>query len=462
MLRSNYVLAGFETLSNIIESFMQGKKEGWDYNFTTDDINLFFNKTTSGFLHSFGQHFSIYKNYDKFINRELKILNSCINSGFFKDSTFFLDSGGFQISVGQLDVHKSNKLLELYYKFLETNHNLITKAFILDIPPGPGCKIFNNFKQVYDKNLESYLEAKNLPDEVRNKMVYIHHFRTPKLWNIFNKILKEEDMFQYFNYFGTGGVVANMRSDITIPCIIYILPLIPLLNETIKHNRKELHFHVLGGSSYRDILFYEFFRHHIKKVHDIDLHITYDSSGIFKGLMIGRIIYLLDNNNVKKISFKSSELNKRFDSSRRIIDLFEESFNVFFQRHRNLKKINIGIDSFYNPKTNTLYEDLKIYLMLYVLDTYSRIQEISRNFVENTYHYYENNELDKFSYETSKYTQNINSGKITRKQIAKSNIIIKSLDMLTNLDEDHCEFMINKYLAQDEFNELTKKKILTF
>lgn len=461
MLRSNYVCAGFETLSSILDAFMSGKKGSWNDNFTREDINQFFSNTCGGFLHSFGQHIKNTKNYDKYLQSEINLFKKCRNTGFFDNSEFFADSGGYQISVSGLSEYESNRLIDTYYTFLRYHHDVVDRGFILDIPPGPNCKVFDNFKQVYEKNLESYTIAKNLPDESRNKVVYIHHFRTPKLWNIYTRILREENMFPYFNYFGTGGVVANMRSDILIPCIIYILPLIPLLNEAKKHGRKELHFHVLGGSGFRDILFYEFFRYHIKQKHDIDLHITYDSSGLFKGLMIGRLIYLLDGDKIRKISVRSADLEKRFDNNRRIIDLFKESFEVFFHRHKGLKRVNIDLDSFYSKETGTFYEDIKVYLMLYMLDAYSRIQEEMRNFVYDVYPLYDSGDLEGFNNRIREETKNINYGKITKKQTAKANIVIKSLDMLTSLDEDQCKYMVNKYLSQDEFTELTNRKTLT-
>ncbi len=462
MIRSNYVVAGFETVASIIDNFMLGKKENWNNNFQRKDISDFFKNTIAGCLHSFGQDIKTVKNYERHLYNEVNLFKICRDMEFFENTEFIADSGGFQIATANLSVEASNKMIEMYYRFLRDHHQVIDKGFILDIPPGPSCQVFKTFKQVYEKNLESYLIAKNLPDESRNKVIYVHHFRTPKLWDIYTRILREENMYEYFQHFGTGGVVANMRSDISIPCIIYILPLIPLINETIKHKRSKLNFHVLGGSGYRDVLFYEFFKLHVYKKHKIELNITYDSSGLFKGLLMARVMAVIDNENVRKITVKSDNLERRFDNNRRVIDLLNESFQVMYHRHKKLKKINLTLDNIYNPETNTFYEDIKIYLMLYQLDAFSRIQGYLRNFVEEVYPFYESGDLYKFSDEIAKQTKNLNYGKITRKQTAKSNIIIKSLDMLTSLDESQCKHMVEKYLGQDEFTELTNQRILKF
>jgi hypothetical protein len=55
-------------------------------------------------------------------------------------------------------------------------------------------------------------------------------------------------------------------------------------------------------------------------------------------------------------------------------------------------------------------------------------------------------------------TRIINQGKLTKKQKTKAHSIARSLDMLVHLDEDYCEFLINKFLAKDEFFELDEKQ----
>ena len=77
--------------------------------------------------------------------------------GIFDGCTLIADSGGFQISIGKLTRVESELLFKMYYEWLEESHKVFDKAFILDIPPGPGCEIFRDFKDVYsfikeDKN----------------------------------------------------------------------------------------------------------------------------------------------------------------------------------------------------------------------------------------------------------------------------------------------------------------------
>jgi len=260
-VRNNYVCAGFETIAGILDRFIKGPE--YNNNFTRSDINRFFSNTCNKFLHSYGQYFREARKYNKYSKKESELFVKCRSFGFFDDSEFFVDSGGFQISVGILDKVKTDLLFNMYYEFLTEYIDSYNRAFILDVPPGPNCKVFSDFDDVYKMNYESYTKAANLPSNVRDKIIYVHHFRTPKLWEIYSKILHTDGLFKYFNYHATGGIVANQSSDMDIPCIIYVIPLIPLVNEVLKNKRTTLHFHILGGSNFREILFYELFKLHM-------------------------------------------------------------------------------------------------------------------------------------------------------------------------------------------------------
>lgn len=449
MERSGYVLAGFETLATIVNNFIKNSKDRYIDNFSRQDISNFLSNTCSGFLHSYGQNFS--ENKKDHNKSEAELYRKCRETGLFDKSDFITDSGGFQISIGKFDRKVADLLMSMYYGFLEEYHEVLDKAFILDVPPGPGCKIFENFDDVYKLNLESYLRAKNLPEEVRRKIIYIHHFRTPKLWEIYTKILRDNDLFSEFEFHGTGGIVANMTSDTTIPCIIYILPMIPLLNEVKKHNRNYLNFHILGGSSFRDILFYELFKLHIKKIHNINTTITFDSSGLFKGLMIGRYMSFFHDGILRKADLRSDTLNQRFSGSYKIIDVYKSELNRLASKN-GFKELDIT--EIYDGEAGTFFEEIKVYSMFYMLNQFAEIQDLMRNEAKLIYPLYENKEFERFTDEITRITQMLNGGRITKKQKAKSYSVIRSLDTLTNLDEEYCLYLVNKFLSKDEFSDL--------
>jgi len=454
--RSGYVLAGFETLASIVDNYILGKKGRYDNNFTRADISNFLASTCHGFLHSFGQNFPNKKKYEKYKKSEAEVYTKCRDMGVFDDCTLLADSGGFQISIGRLTRRESDLLYKLYYEWIEEYYDVYDRAFILDVPPGPGCEIFHSFDDVFKLNLESYLKAKSLPYNVRQKIIYIHHFRTPKLWEIYTKILREYEMFDSFSYHGTGGIVANMSSDMSIPCIIYVLPLIPLLNECKKYNRKTLNFHILGGANFRDILFYELFKITVKDHHDIDLNITYDSSGIYKQVMNARYLLVQGKfGNIKKMDIRRVKLNTRFDdSSKTVTEIYEEILNKMAERW-NFKKISI--DGIYDPNTDTFYEDVKIYSLLYTLELFPIVQNMMKEFAKIAYELYMADEKYDFLRLCENQTRLINQGKLTRKQIIKTKSILVSLDMLVNLDEERCKNIVDHKLDKDEFRDLHEK-----
>jgi len=450
---SGYVVAGFETLSSIIENFMIKDTKGrFNEHFNAEQISRIMSGTCSGFLHSFGQNFHNKKNYQKYIKAEAKVYTECRATGFFDNSNFIIDSGGYQISVGRLTMRESNLLLTMYYDFIEEHQHLIDRAFILDIPPGPSCEIFDDFDQLMQLNLDSYKRAQAMEPSIRDKIIYIHHFRTPKLWDLYLEILREHDMFDSFKHHGTGGIVANMASDMSIPIVIYILPIIPLLNDCIRHGRDYLDFHVLGGSNFRDIFFYELFRLHVLKTHNIKLNITYDSSGLYKAVMVARYVYIFDGQDFVKTSIKSLNLNKRFRGGKKIIEAFSDHTNALARRW-GLKPLEIQ-DVYDGGGSGTFYEEIKIYTFLCLLDQYQQVQEKMRTESERIYPLYEQGDISKFTHEIVKITKSLNSGKLTKKQKIKSESMVNSLDMLTNLDEDHCKYIIDHHLSKDEFIDL--------
>ena len=461
MNKSGYVLAGFETLATILDNFIAGRRGRFDDNFTRSDISNFLSKTTSGFLHSYGQDFPGKKKYGKYNLKEGTLYTKCRDMDIFDDCTLIADSGGFQISIGKLTRRESDLLYDMYYDWLVDYKDSYDKAFILDIPPGPGCKIFHNFEDVYQKNLESYQRAKDLPDDVRKKIIYVHHFRTPKLWEIYTKIMRENDMFGAFEYHGTGGIVANMASDMTIPCIIYVLPIIPLINEAMRHGKDYLNFHVLGGANFRDVLFYELISKTVKEKHNFNLNITYDSSGLYKQVMHARFVYSKDEQGYyRKMNIKSDNLKMKFRPKVSVEDSLEILLNEF-ARKWNFKEISV--DGVYDPARNTFWEDVKTYALLYTLDLYTRIQQEMREFADRVYPLYENGHLEEFYQECFDITRIINQGNLTKKQKIKAYSIPRSLDLLTSLDEEKCHDIVKTYLSKDEFIELdAKTKLMLF
>jgi len=455
---SYYVLAGAITLVSLLERFVN---ETGSKFLDLASCQQFFSLKCNKFLHSYGLNLGpktkLDSNFNKKVLGSLKLLKDNL---MFKKTELFLDSGGFQVSIGKVSKSQALQMIDSYHNFLSDFHQSFDFAFSLDLVPGPNCVAFSTFKDVLETNLQSYKLASQLDPDSRKKVVYIHHFRTPRLLSIFREILFEFDMFSKFDNFATGGIVANLASDTAVNVVLYIIPLIDLLHITKQSGRRDLNFHILGGATYRDIFFYELVKLHVKRVHDINLKITFDSSSIFKGLMVARHIHVLEDDRVLTMSLKERELGQRWVNGKSIRERLQEIMDHFMERN---DFNHVDFTNPYDPETGTFRKECSMYLMLYVLDFFFEIQKYLREKAEEIYKKFEEDDLPTFNSEVEKVIRSLNRGKATRKQRSKSYSIWRSLQALTDLDIDYANHLVHKFLSKDEFtNLLGNQELLTF
>jgi hypothetical protein len=90
-----------------------------------------------------------------------------------------------------------------------------------------------------------------------------------------------------------------------------------------------------------------------------------------------------------------------------------------------------------------------------MIDFYSETQTIIRDYVNSgVYDIYKNGDLASFNASNIAFITYLNSGKMTKKQIIKTTVLAKSLDILTELDESYCEYIVNNFLMKDEILKL--------
>jgi hypothetical protein len=173
--------------------------------------------------------------------------------------------------------------------------------------------------------------------------------------------------------------------------------------------------------------------------------------------MIGRYILLNDERTLRKADLRSDAINSRFKDDKKVKDIFKEELNNMAKRN-NFKEIEMT--EIYDDVADTFFEEVKVYAMLYMLEQFAVVQERMKNISINLYQIYQSNNLQEFNNQLVETTQELNSGKITRKQKAKSSSISNSLNMLTNLDETYCQHIVNKFLSKDEFEDLNKRSLV--
>lgn len=441
-----------------------------------DIIKNFFKTTVNKYLSSYGLGLARGKSVDENVTkRYLKKFDEFVNQDFLEDIEITIDSGGFQVQMGYIDKSDTSKLIQLYYDFLLKYWEKYHYAFLLDIAPGPTSSIYSSWEEIERYNIESYRRAALLPPHVRRKIEYIHHFRTPKINKIWKKLLFEEKLADPFENFATGGLVSFAGAAKNSPIILYVIPLVSILVYAKSRGLKRFRFHVLGCSDFKDIVFHKFAEHHIKKVHDIDIQITYDSSSVFKILALSRFTYFFDKQEkcIWKLYLREDDMERSFKGRGKVEDVFFRLLNEELSPY-GFRELVPGVDRIYTGKnldkdkspftascnkggnfTHIAYT----YGLLHLLKLFSEIDSYAKEIVSELYPLYESisteNSLNNdFDSEINRIMVKLNNGKISKTTDSRTASLYNSLKILTNLDIDYCDMLVDKYMSADECQSL--------
>lgn len=459
---SNYVIAGGDCVCSLFNNFVERHND--PKFFDHDSLKNVFHNTIDRFLFSFGTGLSyktrkISKNHSQRIAKVVNEIKACKS---MDDCILYIDSGGFQVAMGAIEPASMPHFINMYHDFLVENKNQYQRAFSLDLPPGPTSSVFKSYNQIEELNRISYTMVKNLPQDVKDKMLYIHHFRTPSLHATWGRFLWEENMAEGCTNFATGGIVANSSTDLAIPIIIYTIPLSEILKYSMQNNIRKFDFHVLGGANFIDIFYHKLFSYHIKKVHNVDVTITYDSSTIFKGLAIGRFCPVFKSNGIlDRLDLHSNTLHLKYDGNLTNEDVIYNEMNGI-ANHYGLAPLDPTINPIYDVERNTFDRAVHMYLMLCIMKVYRQAELICDDYVREIYPLYENGKIDEFDKKCNELASRFNHGKLTKKMQVKSYSIYKSLQILTELNMEYNTFLINKFMANDDSSSMIGDGLLTF
>lgn len=457
---TNYIVAGGFNFLNVLQKSLENIKKTENIEIDKQAIEKFCETCFSRVLLSFGlgldKNSETIKNEEKYKESMYKTLN--INKLNIKNFKKYLDSGGFQISMGYLKKNKIENFINMYYEFLKDYNESFDYAFTLDIPPNE--TIFESYEEINDLNIKSYKKLYyNLDQKILDKLIYVYHFRTPKINDIwYNLTFGKDGIFNNINIknWSVGGIVAGLKGESSIKYITYSLPLTIILKKEIEKNNKEFNFHILGGSTYRDILFYSMIEKIVKEKFNVKINITFDSSGLFKQFLMGRFLDVnLDNNfDIFKLILKSETMFKKNNTlnNYKNIDIVFKIFKMLNEKF-NLPMLNYS--NIYNHN-NILYKSSEIYLCLYLLYFYYQLQQICKKTADELYPLYNSNKKQ-FDIEIRNIIQKLNRGVLSMKLENKSLSFSKSLSLIENLDEQMSINIINKYLDKDEFSHLVRK-----
>ena len=462
MSAGNFVAACLPSITNHLRLGIQDNPE----TLSSENINKFLKNNVNKMLSSVGLNLSKGKKLNNNIidNYIKKYLNYFHSMSFLNELEFIIDSGGFQIQQGYLMTEDIPKFIDLYYEDFMINYsNMYNYAFNLDIAPGASYCPFKTKEEMYELNKYSFSKAKIIPKEAREKLIYIHHFRTPSIHDIYKKLLFEDDLANGIPNFSTGGLVSFSKS-LDSPCILYIIPLLDIIHYCKEKNINKFRFHVLGGSEWREILGHKFLEKHIKEVLGLDITITFDSSTFFKGVCMGRYFYVpCDNNIVQKLSFKQTDLTndnkiclftgENFSGSFR--EIFYQLCNEFLKDY-NMPLIDNELEPIYNKK-GSLTRSVYVYMIMQTLRTFNLVEKWCEKFVNDNYSYYNSDEyMFNSNVEEMMIKLSGASGINLRKMYNKSNAVYNSLKMIDEYKNnpqktiEKCSNIVKNYLSTDD------------
>ena len=375
-----------------------------------DKVNSFFHKTINSFLDTF---YECVTNNPKFIHKKAaRMTERFKNHSLFANCEFYLDSGGFQISTGKIHTDKVESLLDIYYGFLAEDKNY-DYAFTLDVPLTK-VSLGGNDVELNDK---SYKIAASLSEDIRKKILYIHHFGSPDKYLAFKYLLFKLDSINKFDRFSIGGLAAGEYANFPVHSIAF--GLVDLLKESIRTKRTLLPVHILGLSNNVYSLLSALFRRHIKACHGVDVQFTQDTISPIKDSMVSRSVNYIEHDAMRSIQFNRK--NYKIPSYQRII----------LERINLLENYGIDTSKFQLDEGDGLGMIGRSYLLLANLLFIHEREQIYDKVSEELYPLVEEQNYSELSNLIAYHT-----GKKAKYNRQVANLLSNSFDLLESLDSN--------------------------
>ena len=458
-----YLVAGAETVYGTFNKFREDT-ECVQHKI----IKEFLEKTDSGYLFSFGNGLSnsgrgkkvkikgyYAKSFSKFFKKDTFLKNNEV----FNIEKIVMDSGGYQAQSGYLSIPECYEFTDEYVEFVKSNKDNFSYFFALDLIPNGLTSA-----ELLKMNDESFSKLAELDEDIRKKVIFIYHFFTPKVYEIWKTITKKY-FDKFSNYYAFGGLAAKDTTSVSLPISVFAIGIVQLVYNAKIRGMNKLSIHILGAASYRDIMLYQLYKVIIKEYHNVDLDITYDSSLVFKQIHKSRCINILEEDYTNNlISLKEANLGKMIyrvidgvGSHISAEDLIREKYTMMLN--------SINPEYAYVGKTLNIYEDKadgtgrglgKTFGLLSILfagwqynqleyRSYAYIQEQLRLHKDDTFTFYDL---------MSDILLKLNAGKLSYKFKGKLKYVRKTVECLINLDPNEIDRIVNTHLAGSEIVDL--------
>ena len=306
-----YILAGYNTLAPRYNELCETHPLG-------NLISQKFSRIIDGHLQTFAldanaiNKINTLEDATAYTDKVSKFIESLHTDAKDFKNRFYVDSGGYQISIDLVDESKYKNMIDAYKIFLEKNEMLYDRAFSLDFIPA-------TLKTLTVDDLIRFNRMGLVEDmpQLSDKIVKIFHFITPGCVNMYEQIFFQNDNARTGReYWSVGGLVAFDRTEgklFTFPYILAFSHIYNLYNKKYGSLGKPtyIEFHLLGVSSHNDVIVAKFLEKAAQLLLGIKVVVTHDSSRLFKAIVRGKEITYFDIKNLSlvNISYKSNELD---------------------------------------------------------------------------------------------------------------------------------------------------------
>jgi len=271
-------------------------------NLTTEVVFHYFND----YLASMGEPttskawtlFQLNKHFKKLIKGSKEIKKK------YSNKHLFIDSGGFQIIVGYIPLRRVTEYIDSYHFLLEKYKNDIDYIFSLDIM-NKGWKKEDLIK-LNDKSIKSSINLIKQHPEIKDKQLFVVQTRILPVFELWKNLMNKHNVYEYYERYSFGGLVGlkketNARFSHFVPFTFW------LVAQVLKRKSKIKHIHMLGQSSKLAIFTSIILENLFKKLFNLDIEITMDSSELMRFTKIDQKLPLLAKINDEFILITETE-----------------------------------------------------------------------------------------------------------------------------------------------------------
>lgn len=269
---------------------------------------------------SFGERTKLKNNHPETqIEYFRDILSSSIPESVLNEMDLYIDSGGYQLSIGKIPYKYIDTYIDAYIRYLDQYRDEYDYAFSLDIPSLP----VGSDKSLYELNKYTTDRILEFPEDIKKKIYYVCHFTNFDRYTSWNKLIIEHKILDHFVNFSIGGVAAKLNKTMkNLQFYIYIFGICQILLG-IKELPKEIKIHILGVGTPTSIFFFLLLEELLKRKLNIDITFTFDSSSPLQKVILSRVISHFDEENeiVYDVSIKSNALKRKYPNGMTAYDI---------------------------------------------------------------------------------------------------------------------------------------------